>query len=496
MGVVDILVPAGDIRRWHAVLAARLAEAGHDTALCGVEAPMLPPVLDHVLSLERGLVGGNADSLAARAENASSTPRREDAALSIDLTGTGNAARSPALTPLFAGSFSCAEAARVLMAGGLPDVEVLLDGTKVGHAAPMIDSRVSVARGLDDVLARAMTLLVDAAERFMAGHLATSPAPAAEAARPLAAEGRGMAGTYVLSALPRQLSAMCRRMVVYPFHWRVGYRFRGETNVAGSGLMAGEPWRVLPDDGQRFYADPFPFEWKGRHFVFVEELNHATCKGVISVAEVFRDGEPSVPRVVLEDAHHLSYPQVFARDGEIWMLPEGAAGGALTLYRAEKFPDRWVRHQVLIADCELFDATLLDHGGRLWLFATARDGYGSASDTLVVYHAPSLLGPWTPHPANPVRIDRAAARPGGGFVRVRDRLVLPVQDGTAGYGGGLGLSDVVALDETTVKLTIPVPVLASADWPYPKIHTLNMNEALETVDGIAPSRKRLFGRAA
>ena len=144
----------------------------------------------------------------------------------------------------------------------------------------------------------------------------------------------------------------------------------------------------------------------------MEDFRHGGTRAVISVAEVFRDGAPTVPRVVLEEHYHLSYPQVFSHGGEIWMLPEGGSGGNLVLYRAESFPDRWVRHSILVRDRELFDATLLEHGDRLWLFASERDGYGSASDTLVVYHAPCLEGPWVPHPNNPIRIDRTAARPG------------------------------------------------------------------------------------
>ncbi len=100
---------------------------------------------------------------------------------------------------------------------------------------------------------------------------------------------------------------------------------------------------------------------------------------------------------MLEEPHHLSYPQVFERDGAIWMLPEASASGRLTLYRASAFPDRWIAETVLV-EGEISDATLLEHGGLLWLFATDRDGYGSTSDTLVVFCAPALAGPWKPHP--------------------------------------------------------------------------------------------------
>ncbi|OWK20684.1 hypothetical protein AJ88_26865 [Mesorhizobium amorphae CCBAU 01583] len=172
------------------------------------------------------------------------------------------------------------------------------------------------------------------------------------------------------------------------------------------------------------------------------------------------------------------------------MLPEASASGRLTLYRASAFPDRWIAETVLV-EGEISDATLLEHGGLLWLFATDRDGYGSTSDTLVVFCAPALAGPWKPHPMNPVMIDHRMARPGGAFVRIDEgHMLLPVQDGTLGYGGGLGLCELLELDQQTVRLSAPRPIDTDGDWPYPKIHTLNRSGVLEAIDGIAVVRRR------
>jgi hypothetical protein len=65
-----------------------------------------------------------------------------------------------------------------------------------------------------------------------------------------------------------------------------------------------------------------------------------------------------------------------------------------------------------------------------------------------------------------------------------------VQDGTLGYGGGLGLSEVTRLDADTVELNEPRPVRGAGDFPYPQIHTLNRAGRLEVIDGIAAVRKR------
>ncbi|PSJ58895.1 glucosamine inositolphosphorylceramide transferase family protein [Pseudaminobacter soli (ex Li et al. 2025)] len=486
MSAIDVLVPANAVCHLHAVVADRLRENGHDVALVGVDTPAISPALKNILCFERTVLRVRLNSLLETLPAPVLSPARPDAALRVDLTGGGQQFVSPVLAPSFNGCPSLSKAARLLMLGQLPDVDIVLDGAKpVAHAAPMVDSRISIVRGIEDVLARMVTLLVDTAHRYLNGEPGgrVSVGPPSEGDCPTSCQ---MIGAYVFSVVPRQVAGAAKRLAYNLHRWNVSYRFHRGKRVADTGLLAGEPWITLPDDGNRFYADPFPFEWQGRRFIFVEDFLHGGDKAVISVAEVFGDGSATVPRCVLEEPYHLSYPQVFSHDGEIWMLPEGGAGGNLVLYRAEAFPDRWERHEVLISEWELYDATVLEHSDRLWLFATQRDGYGSASDTLVVFHAKSLQGPWLPHPANPVRINRAAARPGGRFVRVGDRIVLPLQDGTGEYGGALGLADLVELDETKVRLTIPVPILSPDKSTYSKVHTLNSSEHLEVIDCISP----------
>lgn len=495
MSAIDVFVPAQAVYRIHLVIADRLRQLGHDVVFVGVDAPGIPRVLEKILFLERRMLRICPHTLTERVFDVQLSPARPDAALRINLSGGSGHFGSPVLTPRFAGCSSVAQAARLLMIGQLPDVDILLDESRpVAHAAPMVDSRLSVLRGINDVLARVATLVIDTAQRYLAGER-MGPVPAELADRPCPKAGE-IIGSYIFSMMPRQAAGIAMRLGFHLHRWNVSYRFHKGRRVADTGLLAGEPWITLPDDGKRFYADPFLFEWQGRYFMFVEDCPHGSDKAVLSVAEIFEDGTASVPRCVIDEPYHLSYPQVFAHGGEIWMLPESGSGNNLVLYRAEQFPDRWVRHSVLLPDCEIFDATLLDHGGRLWLFASLRDGYGSASDTMAVFHATSLHGPWIPHVANPVRIDRAAARPGGHFVQVGDRMVLPLQDGTRDYGGALGLADLMELNEKTVRLTLPAPVLSSDKSPYPKIHTLNSSAHLEAIDCISPTIRSRFGKAA
>jgi hypothetical protein len=489
MPSIDIIVPKSAPRRWQEVVIERLQADGHDIAvLYEPGSDGWPTTINAALAFERKIFRRHDMALAAPLPKIPVKVRNRSAVLRLDLTGRGVLSDIPIITLAFDGHLSDMAVATAVAAGSLPVVEAVLNGkTVIDRAWPMIDKRESAALGIEDVLARAITLAVSVVRAFFEDRF-TLGEPFSEA-RAGSVDGTiGFASTYLTGALPRLGREAIRRARYRHAHWRVGYRFTDGPGVANTHAL-GSGWSVLPDGGDRFYADPFAFQWQDRFFLFVEDYPHATGKAVISVAPFDAGGVPKEPRCVLEEPYHLSYPQVFERDGAVWMLPEASSGGKLVLYRSAEFPDRWVPEAVLV-EGEVSDATLLDHGGRLWLFATHRDGYGSTSDTLVVFHAPRLAGPWKPHVLNPVLIDRRMARPGGAFIRnASGHIHLPVQDGTLGYGGGLGISQLLELDERTVRLSPPKAIATDGDWPYPKIHTLNRSGRLEVIDGIAAVRK-------
>ena len=487
---IDVIVPRSNPRQWQGVAIERLRADGHDVAVLHQPGSERWPIAANAaLAFEQRLFRRRHPNLGAPLREIQARSANRPAALRLDLAGNAATSAVPTVGLLFDGSRSDLAAAIAVAAGRLPVIEAVLDGkTVVGRARPMVDKRESAALGTEDVLARAITLVVSVARAFAEGRLSRGERMPDAPARGKVAATR-FASTYLGSALPRLGQEVIRRARFRHAHWRVGYRFTDAPGVAETGRL-GNGWSVLPDPGDHFYADPFPFQWQGGSFLFVEDYPHATGKAVISVVAFDAGGIPGQPRVVLEEPHHLSYPQVFERDGVIWMLPEASGSGRLTLYRAEDFPNRWVAETVLL-EGEVSDATLLEHGGLLWLFATDRDGHGSTSDTLVVFSAPALAGPWKAHPMNPILIDHRMARPGGAFARdKKGRLFLPVQDGTLGYGGGLGLSELFELDQRTVRLSAPRLIDTDGDWPYPKIHTLNRSGRLEVIDGIVAVRKR------
>ncbi len=234
----------------------------------------------------------------------------------------------------------------------------------------------------------------------------------------------------------------------------------------------------------QFLADPFGYWRDSRLHVFVETYDYRVRIGRIEVlvydaALNLVDRQPA-----LAEPWHLSYPFVFDAEGETWMLPEAHRSRALTLYRAAGFPTRWEPAHRIELDCVAIDATPLFHEGRWWLFYTACAREIDKVGALHLAWAERLAGPWHPLPQNPVRFDVGSARPGGTPAVIDGRVMLPVQDCTHTYGGGILplWFDVLTPGrvETTAGSRLPIP---SSFAPYTEgLHTLSAAGEVTLID--------------
>ncbi|UGY05224.1 hypothetical protein [Bradyrhizobium quebecense] len=439
-----------------------------------------PAGLDMLFELERivlrkGKTGG-ADRLKAIPER----PRAGEPDVVVDFT---TATRDPGcsaklyLRPRFNGHAGESALLSAILAGDLPVIEIVneLDGSVMDRGHPSAETAAGLSGGLETVMARTLSMLppiLSGAPRLVPQLAA--PASGGELRNPAPFVVRGVA-----TSIAKEIYRLC----CYAPHWHVGWRFAGNADTWRTGNLSGPAWNVLGDPGNHFYADPFPVQWQGRTFVFFEDLDHRTGKGIISAIEFDGNGPIGTVMPVLEEPWHLSYPFLIEDRGELWMIPESSAHRDVPIYKCIRFPDKWERHSTLLSGLELADVTVTQHNGLHYMFGAWRDGTGGYSDTLAIYYAGQLLGPWQPHAANPILMDRATTRPAGNFVTVDGKLWRPVQDCTNGYGAALGLAEVLELSPTTYKQAVRHLLKPGPLWTGRKLHTLNRCGQLEVIDG-------------
>ncbi|MEO7786661.1 MAG: formyl transferase [Sphingomicrobium sp.] len=267
--------------------------------------------------------------------------------------------------------------------------------------------------------------------------------------------------------------------------WRIGVVRAPIAAIARAGSL--DPFAIdwLGEPGAfRFLADPFAIRREGALHLFAEAYDYRERHGRIVHLTVDAAGQASPTRIALAEPWHLSYPQLIEDRGQLFMLPEASKGGRLTLYRAHDFPLGWSPVAEILLDVVPVDATPFRHDGRWWLAYASGARKSAAMDRLHLAFADRLDGPWSPHPANPVRVDRAAARPGGTPFLLDGRLVIPLQDNVATYGSAIRLLEVAALTPDRLEASLGARIAPPASAvPYSEgLHTLSACGDITLID--------------
>lgn len=234
----------------------------------------------------------------------------------------------------------------------------------------------------------------------------------------------------------------------------------------------------VTDHFATFVADPFMIRVDGVWNMFFETLNWVGGrKGEIALA-TSRDGLRWTYRsVVLAEPFHLSYPHVLEWGSDHYMIPESSAAGAVRLYRADPFPDRWVFVRALLTGPVHFDNSVFHRDGRWWMFSETDHDRG----TLRLFHAPGLTGPWREHPRSPVVLsDRGIARPGGKVLSSSGRLIRFAQDCRAAYGSSVRAVEIERLDQREYEEAElegnPVLTASGRGWNRLGMHHLDAHQ--------------------
>jgi hypothetical protein len=246
----------------------------------------------------------------------------------------------------------------------------------------------------------------------------------------------------------------------------------------GGGLNPVLRAESIDDVEANYVADPFVVWSGGRGWMLFEIKNRATRRGEIGLA--VHDGAGwSYRGSVLREPYHLSYPYVFEWEGDHFLIPESLEPGAIRLYRAGSFPERWVHEADLIRG-RFADPSIVRYADRWWMFVCPE----SFRDVLRLFHADRLEGPWHEHPRSPVIAgDARRARPAGRILVWDDRLFRFAQDCALSYGTAVRAFEITQLSErcySEVECTTgPILAGSGAGWNRDGMHHIDAHRAPE-----------------
>ena len=236
--------------------------------------------------------------------------------------------------------------------------------------------------------------------------------------------------------------------------WNIGIITQPIHQVVKHGMGKKINWLPPPTKGT-FIADPFGLYHKGALTILCEHFDYRTGKGTLQAIEIAKGWTPRQAIGILHSKFHQSYPYLIKHKEEIFCIPERSAAGEINLYKAVTFPGKWMKVKTIVRGTGGVDPTISNFEGRWWLWCT--DPKRGSDSTLLLWFADDLIGPWYPHPANPIKVDSRSSRSAGTPYIYEGVLYRPAQDCSKKYGAKIVINRILCMttdnyleEETTI----------------------------------------------
>ncbi len=138
--------------------------------------------------------------------------------------------------------------------------------------------------------------------------------------------------------------------------WNVAYRKHSadiERNKSA--------FRIIPNPFLYWVADPFVFKRGNKYYIFAELYNRITYKGQIGYCVLSDDlKHVSRWRMAIKADVHLSFPFIFEKEKNIYIMPESCRAHDLRIYKCTRFPYKWEIDRTVLKNVVMADSIVLD----------------------------------------------------------------------------------------------------------------------------------------
>ena len=129
----------------------------------------------------------------------------------------------------------------------------------------------------------------------------------------------------------------------------------------------------IPGHNRFWFADPFLFEYNQTLYVFYEAYDLIEQKGKIGYS-VIKEYQASDPVIIIDEPYHLSFPNIFEHEGNIYIMPESSNDYRVKLFRAVNFPDEWEPADTVLPEAYAVDSIFLQDSNTTSVITTLRLG--------------------------------------------------------------------------------------------------------------------------
>lgn len=236
---------------------------------------------------------------------------------------------------------------------------------------------------------------------------------------------------------------------------------------------------------QKFYADPFIFPKDNSLYLFFEEMNFKDNKGYISYCEIVNN-KPTEPKKIIEASYHLSFPNVFEHEGEIFMVPETLADNSIQLWKCNSFPDKWTLEKKLLENIKAVDTIFHQHNGKWFMFCSIKPvPHASGHEELHIFYSDEIVSSnWVSHPKNPVISDARCGRNAGKIENKDDKIFRYGQYSGDVYGKAITRSQIIKLSETEYEEKLLEVVYPESSKEFDNLHSYNNADNFAVSDAL------------
>ena len=222
-------------------------------------------------------------------------------------------------------------------------------------------------------------------------------------------------------------------------------------------------------------AHPFMVVADSLYYLFFTAKDGKTDQGGIGLARSRNGLDWEYRQIVIKEQFVLSYPYVFKWRDDYYLIPEAHTETSVRLYKAASFPDKWTYQGDLIAGDHFISATVAYYSSMWWMFVSP-----VGNETLRLFYAPDLKGPWTEHPGSPVVAkDKNIARPGGRPLIIDGYLYRLGQDCDPTYGNQVFAFQITEISTTAYKekmIETPLVKASSKGWNADAMHHVDAHQ--------------------